>query len=244
VLTLIALLFFTSSGVGAKPFGDLQTSSFEEEYSGYNRPKLAPTPFADPLNPPRQGETYLRGRLVSIPPGSTIPVVLDRAFGSEFSRLGEIGYARIPSTGSYGLPPGTLAEIVVIMVQPAKRWFNKSGKLQLSVNRFILPNGQSIWARGLVVDEAGLASLQGGSTAARIGGSLAKAALGSGIGAASGAGVSALSDGEAGVGAIVGAVTGAAIGGIWAASTKGRNVIIPAGKRVIVYVREGTQAYY
>ena len=215
---------------------------------GYN--KMIDNAFADPKSSSGGGFSggnnqempSLQGQVVYVPPGAALPIFLDRPLGSGFSRIGEISYAYVQGTG-FGIPQGTVAEITVLMVEPAGRGFARAGRLQLSANRLILPNGQSIWLKGLVVNAQGQTALKGQSTGSRVWHSVGKIALGAGIGAASGAGIGYGANGNVGTGAIIGTVVGTVIGGVWAGATKGQDVLLPSGTQFYLSVTEGTQAY-
>ena len=213
---------------------------------GYQK-KMVPNAFADPSTQPldskinKQGPS-LKGQVVYIPPGATIKVKLDRGVGSSFSRTGEILYAHI-NQSSFNLPADTVAEITVLMTQPARRGFARAGKIQLVCNRLILPNGKSIWLKALVTNQAGLPKFSGQSQYGRLGNSLGKVALGVGSGAIGGLITGAAAEGNLGIGTTIGAAIGAAFGGIWAAASKGKNITLTANSSVYLLVTEGAQSY-
>ncbi len=185
----------------------------------------------------------LSGHVIYIPPGSSMPLYLDRPISSGFSHIGETFYARVDGM-TFGLPPGTMAELNILMVEGSSRFFGKPGRLQIGVNRLILPNGQSIWLKGLVVDNKGQNQLAGQTKGKRFINAAGKVALGSGIGAASGAGIASISKGNIGTGVVAGALIGVVIGGIWAATQKGQDVMLPTGSNLLITVTEGTQVTF
>ncbi len=219
---------------------------------GYEKPDK---PFADPSeymensgnnhnsgNNQNQGQN-LSGHLIYIPPGSSMPLYLDRPVSSGFSHIGETFYGRVEGM-SFGLPSGTMAELNILMVEASSRFFGKPGRLQIGVNRLILPNGQSVWLKGLVIDNKGQNQMAGQTKGKRFINAAGKVALGSGIGAASGAGIAAISKGNIGTGAIAGTIIGVVIGGIWAATQKGQDVMLPIGSNLLISVTEGTQVTF
>lgn len=237
--TLLASTAFASDYCG-------QPVPYDIAQPGYNR--MIDNAFADPaanhqsFNSQPTQIPSLQGQAIYVPPGASLPIFLDRPIGSGFSRVGEIAYAHIQGLG-FGIPQGTVAELTVLMSERANRGFAQAGRLQLGANRLILPTGQSIWLKGLVVDAQGRGALRGQTTGSRIGHSFGKVALGAGIGAASGAGIAYGANGQAGTGAVIGTVIGTVIGGIWAATTKGQDVLLPAGTQFYLNIVEGTQAY-
>jgi hypothetical protein len=205
-------------------------------------------PFGDPgstWSGSSSSQNQLSGRIIFVPPGATIPLYLDRPLGSSLNRMGDTAYAYVADGSTYGIPSGTVAELVILMVEPASRGFAKPGRMQIGVNRLILQNGQSVWMRGLVVDNKGDSRLQSQRRGARVINTAGKIALGAGVGAASGAlAGAAIGNGNTGTGAIIGTAIGAVVGGIWAATVKGKDVFLPQGMTVLLTVKEGTQAYY
>ncbi|MDX1921107.1 MAG: hypothetical protein SFU25_10280 [Candidatus Caenarcaniphilales bacterium] len=222
-----------------------QPVPFDIANEGYEQNKgFAKDAFFDPGEKSKDQSTpTLSGNVVYIPPGATIPITLDRPIGSGFSKVGSIAYARMDSQ-MFGIPPGTIAELSVIMVEPSARFFGRPGRIQIASNRLIMPNGRSVWLRGLVVDRIGQSKLSGSTGGKRFAKSVSKVALGAGVGAASGLGIGAAADGRLGTATLVGAAIGAVIGGIWAAATKGQDVTLPQGMPVSLSVVEGAQAYF
>jgi hypothetical protein len=212
-------------------------------------------PFADPMegnssskekdtgNSGSYSQPPLRGQAVYIPPGASIPVYLDRAVGSGFSKVGEVAYGRVDGS-NFGLPSGSIAEMVVLMVEPAKRGFAKPGRIQIGANRIILPNGQSVWLRGLVTNQKGDSKLSAQTGSKRAWNSAGKIALGSGAGALAGLGVGAISKGNLGTATLAGAGIGLVAGGIWAALVKGEEITVPAGVPLMLNVSEGAQVMF
>lgn len=200
--------------------------------------------FSDPSQKSNdQSSPSLSGSVVYIPPGATIPITLDRAIGSGFSKTGGIAYARMDNQ-MFGIPPGTIAELVIVMVEPSARFFGRPGRIQIASNRLIMPNGRSVWLKGLIVDRLGQSKLSGQSGGKRFINNFGKVALGAGVGAASGLGIGAASNGKLGTATLVGSAIGAVVGGIWAAATKGQDVTLPQGMPVSLSVVEGAQAYF
>lgn len=231
-------------------------SSFSADYCGQPIPrdmahegyeKAPDNPFADPGQnnggSNNSQDKQLSGQVVYIPPGTSIPMSLDRPLGSGFSHMGDVAYGRIDGL-MFGIPYGSVAELTVMMIEPASRVFGRPGRIQIGANRLILPNGQSVWMRGIVVDRLGENKLKGETGGRRTLKAVGKVALGSGIGAASGAGIAAISKGNAGTGAIAGTVIGVVIGGVWAAFSKGEEITLPTGKAVLLNVTDGAQISY
>ncbi|MDX1917935.1 MAG: hypothetical protein SFT81_02165 [Candidatus Caenarcaniphilales bacterium] len=193
-------------------------------------------------------EAPMPGALVAqaiyIPPGATIPMYLDRPFSSGFSHVGDIGYARIANAASFGIPTGSIAELVVLMVEPARRGFARPGRIQIGSNRLILPDGQSVYLRGLVINALGSSYLKRASGSQRFAQAVGKAALGAGVGALVGLITGAISGGTLGSATLVGAVAGVVVGGVWAAFSKGKDIELPSGLPVMLLVSDGAQATY
>ncbi|MDJ0625391.1 MAG: hypothetical protein QNJ31_03385 [Candidatus Caenarcaniphilales bacterium] len=206
-------------------------------------PEFTNDPFADPQDDSQlpQPGSALSGNVVYIPPGASIPLVLDRTISSGNSKVGDVAYAYVDGY-SLGLPQGTIAELVVIMVEPASRGFAKAGRIQIASNRLILPDKQSVWIRGLVVDRLGDSELGGEKRGRRALNSFGKIALGAGAGAVSGLTIGAVADARLGAATLVGTAIGAVAGGIWAAATKGKEVTLQQGMPVRLQVTEGAQA--
>ncbi len=245
-LLYCSLCLLLSSSVRAADYCG-QPVPHDIAHEGYKEP--VKNPFADPgagssSNQGMQGgQNTLSGQVIYIPPGSAIPLYLDRGISSSMTRLGDIAYAHIINGERYGIPAGSIAELVILMVEPAGRSFGRPGRIQIGANRILLPNGNSIWIKGLIVDQAGNPSLQNQKRFSRFTNTAGKVALGAGVGAASGVAIGAAANGNLGTGALVGTAIGAVIGGIWAATQKGQDVMLPSGMPVVLSVNQGTQAY-
>lgn len=202
-------------------------------------------PFADPYAQSSRGQQDqpLMGQVVYIPRGASLPVRLDRPVGSGISRVGDILYGRVEG-GVFGIPPGSVAEMNVMMIEPASRMFARPGRIQIGANRLILPNGQSVWLRGIVIDRLGENQLKGESGGRRALKAAGKMALGAGLGTAAGAGIGAIADGKMGAAIATGAVIGVVIGGVWAALSKGQEITLPGGMPVLLNVTDGTHIMY
>ncbi|MFN5539519.1 MAG: hypothetical protein ACK481_05615 [Candidatus Melainabacteria bacterium] len=192
--------------------------------------------FDDPKDNQPKSQDKVSGMNMRIVPGARIPMTLDRALGSGFSRMGEIAYGRLMANQAMGIPQGTIAEIVVMNSIPGERPFAKPGQIQLGVNRLILPSGESIWLGNASVSNMAGQSVMSGAQKNRFGGnkrlwgSIGKVALGSGAGALAGLAIGAAGKAQNMGGAgLAGAGIGLLIGGFWAASSKGQDITLQTG---------------
>ncbi len=183
------------------------------------------------------GGDYLRGSIVSIQSGTALEVILDRAISSGTAQVGDLAYGQLASPAQYGLPQGSAVELVVSMVEPARRGFERNGRVAVSARRLLTPQGQAMTLSGKLLDSQQREQMQGGYPGSRVVNSAGKILLGAGSGALAGVSLGAIAGGDRlGVATLVGAGVGAVIGGIWAALKKGENVILPAGMNASVRV--------
>jgi hypothetical protein len=232
------------------------TTSFASDYCGQTVPhdiakegfsdgegEFSEGAFSDPGAKTEEEAPAFSGQVIYIPPGAVIPVTLDRALGSNFSKPGSIAYGQVDGRVP-GIPEGTVAELVVSMTEPSAKFFGKPGRIQIMSNRLILPGGRSVWMKGVVVDRAGKQEITAQKNGTRVKKALKKAAIGGGAGALGGAAIGAIAGSSIGGGALAGAAIGVVVGGIWAALSKGQDVVLPQGLPVSLQVAQGAQAMY
>jgi len=203
--------------------------------------KVQSIPFGDPASSQSPRE---QKHNINLAPGTEIFVSLDRSLGSNLSRQGEIAYGHVLNAEELHLPEGIVVEMITLSVQRSQRFLSKPGSMKIAANRFILPGGQSVWMRGLVVDAWKRSDMKGSSTARRIGVSLVKIAAASGAGAVTGLAVAGIADGGLGAGAVAGTAIGGGAGVLWATLSKGKELVLPAGSRLRIVIAEGVSSHY
>lgn len=174
----------------------------------------------------------LKGRVVTVPAGQSIPVVTTTPISSSSAYLGQVYTIALASdfcyNGSVVAPAGSSVVGNVIEVTHAKRG-SMNGKLCIRFNQIVTPYGLQIPISAIIKTDDKSGVLVGGTkldVAKNYGKDMA---VGAGVGALSGVLFGALAGGSVGRGAALGTAVGAGGGVVKSVIDKGSNVDIPAG---------------
>ena len=186
-----------------------------------------------------QSQTYtgqpLKGYLVSVPAGSTVPVVTTRELASNSLTQGQLVQMALGSDFYYNnqliASAGSLVTGTVTVAKKAKHGA-MNGQLKITFTQITTPQGVQIPINGVIRTNDGSGLLVGG-TKMDVTKEYAKdMAVGSAAGAVTGLVFGALAGGSVGQGAALGTAVGAGGGLIKAGTVKGNDVIIPANSSV------------
>ena len=194
-----------------------QTPKYEQNYYSHN--------YGSP-------STTLKGRVVTVPSGATIPVVSTCAISSENAYQGQVFTIALASdfyhNGSLIAPAGSSVVGNVIEVNKAKHG-SMNGKLCIRFNQIVTPYGLQIPISAVIKTEDGSGVLVGGTKKDVVKHYGKNAVIGSAAGAVSGVVFGALAGGSVGRGAALGTAVGAGGSLVKSVWDKGNNVSIPAG---------------
>ncbi len=191
------------------------------------RPKPKPpapapaTPAAKPAAAP-----------ASLASGTVIKSTMDDSISSRRNKAGETVTATTladikDASGRTVIPAGSKIKMTITAIKESENKSDKTGTLTLAVSD-VTVNGRS-YALNASIDSVSR-SLQGRGTNA---GDIAKVGAGTGIGAVVGRVI-----GGSTKGAVIGGVIGGAVGTQRAVETKDRDVVVPAGSRIIITLKE------
>ncbi len=174
----------------------------------------------------------LKGRVVTVPAGQSIPAVTTVPLSSSNAYLGQVVSVALAQdfyyNGSMIAPSGSTVNGNVVDVVHAKHG-SLNGKLCIRFNQIITPHGFQIPISAVIKTEDHSGVLVGG-TKKDVAKSYAKDAIGgAAVGALSGVVFGALAGGSVGRGAALGTAVGAGGGAVKAIWDKGHDVDIPAG---------------
>ncbi|HLG06188.1 MAG TPA: hypothetical protein VI383_08565 [Gemmatimonadales bacterium] len=190
-------------------------------------PAAAPAPPPAPIAPAAVPAPPAAPRIEA---GTAIEAKVSREITSRLNKAGEMFTARIElpvksADGRVVIPAGSEFTLTIVEIKPAPNRGAKDGTLVLRATSVSI-NGQSraLDAEVTYVDRTLKGRGVGTTEAAKVG-----------VGAAAGAVIGKVIGG--GTGAAAGAVTGAAAGAAVAVETADRDVVIPAGGRIVVSLR-------
>ena len=190
-------------------------------------PAAAPAPPPAPIAPAAVPAPPAAPRIEA---GTAIEAKVSREITSRVNKAGEMFTARIElpvksADGRVVIPAGSEFTLTIVEIKPAPNRGAKDGTLVLRATSVSI-NGQSraLDAEVTYVDRTLKGRGVGTTEAAKVG-----------VGAAAGAVIGKVIGG--GTGAAAGAVTGAAAGAAVAVETADRDVVIPAGGRIVVSLR-------
>jgi hypothetical protein len=217
--------YYGNSGYGTTNFGAPSTTS-----GSNSLPAL------------RDESIPLRGRVSTIPKGTTMLVKLDQPVSSFSSSMGDAVSATLENdiyvNDSIVVPAGSEVLGQVTNVSRSGR-VGKHGELDVRFFSVKTPDGVVVPIRAHVVtkDESGI--LRGNSYTTDVfkgvGLTVGGAGLGAGLGAASGSLI-----GSVGAGAIFGVAMGGIAGATYALMRQGKDVIIPSGSRISIIADQPT----
>ena len=176
--------------------------------------------------------SVLKGRVVTVPSGQSLPVVSTCAISSDTAYQGQTFTLALASdfyyNGSLIAPAGSSVVGNVIEVSKAKHG-SMNGKLCIRLNQIVTPNGLQIPISAVIKTDDGSGVLVGGTKKDVMKNYGKNAIVGSATGALSGVVFGALAGGNVGRGAALGTAVGAGGSLVKSVWDKGNNVSIPAG---------------
>ncbi len=181
-----------------------------------------------------QGQT-LKGRVVTVPAGITMPAVVSTPISSEYLTMGQTVGVTLGSDFYYNstliAPAGSSVLGTVTQVTKAKHG-SINGSLRLRFTEITTPYGTRIPISAMIRTEDGTGLLKGGTKA-----DVAKAyakdiGIGAGTGALAGLIASAISGGDKGKGTAVMTGVGATAGLAKSVYDKGVDVVIPSNATI------------
>ena len=197
-------------------------------------PSLSPTPG-------RNAESSaLRGRVATIPKGTTLLIKLDQPISSFSSNLGEAVGATLENdvfvNDAVLLPAGSQIQGQVANVSRSGH-LGKHGEIDVKFFSVKTPDGVVIPITGHIVTQDNSGILRGNSYAVDILKGIGVAGAATGIGAVAGTAFGGLL-GVAGSGAVFGTAVGGLGGVTYAATRRGKDVVIPSGSRMSIIISQ------
>ncbi len=195
-------------------------------------PSYQPTYYAQPK---MTGNQTLKGSVVTVPAGQSMPAVVTMPLNSANLTLGQTVTVALGSDFYYNnnliAPAGSSVTGTVLEVSKAKRG-SMNGKLMLRFTQIVTPYGIQIPISAIVKTSDNSGMLIGG-TKVDVAKDYAKdLTVGAGAGAVSGVVFGALAGGNIGRGAALGTAVGAGGGLIKSVWDKGDDVEIPANSNI------------
>ncbi len=189
------------------------------------RPKPAPAPAPAPAPKPAAAPTSLAS-------GTVIKATMDDSISSRRNKAGETVTATTladlkDASGRTVIPAGSTIRMTITAIKESENKSDKTGTLTLNVAD-VMVNGKS-YALNASIDSVSR-SLQGRKTNE---GDIAKVGAGTAVGAVVGRVI-----GGSTKGAVIGGVIGGAVGTQRAVETKDRDVVVPAGSRIVITLTE------
>ncbi|MBK8189428.1 MAG: hypothetical protein IPK79_03170 [Vampirovibrionales bacterium] len=188
----------------------------------------------------------LRGRVSTLPKGSTMIIKLDQPLSSFSSNLGESITGTLENNvfvnDAMAIPAGSEVLGQVSNVSRAGR-LGKHGEVDVRFFNVKTPDGAVIPIQGHVVTKDNTGTLRGNTFTMDVIKGVGVAAGGTAIGAVAGTAVGGLL-GVAGTGAAMGTGVGALAGIGYAVVRRGKDVVIPSGSRLSIKVDEDVSLNY
>lgn len=185
-------------------------------------------------------DIQLRGRISTIPKGTSMLIRLDEPLSSFSTPMGQSVVASLENdifmNDQVAIPAGSEIVGQVTNVSPSGR-MGKHGELEVKFHTVKTPSGKVVPIRGHVVTNDDSGVLRGNSFTMDVVKGVGIAAGGTGIGAVTGTALGGIL-GVAGSGAILGTGLGAVAGITYAVARKGKDVVIPSGARLSVRMVE------
>lgn len=224
-ILIAALLMACSAALAAGNYSYTQNTpapQYRQQPTYYTQPKMT-------------GNEPLRGSVVTVPAGQSMPAVVTMPLNSANLTLGQNVTLALGSDFYYNnnliAPAGSSITGTVLEVSKAKRG-SMNGKLMLRFTQIVTPYGIQIPISAIVKTSDNSGMLIGG-TKMDVAKDYAKdLTVGAGAGAVSGVVFGALAGGDIGKGAALGTAVGAGGGLIKSVWDKGDDVVIPANSNI------------
>lgn len=189
--------------------------------------------------PVASSSQQLKGQVITIPAGTSIPAMTTYELNSENLSLGQGVTINLPQNFYYGnnlvAPAGSVLNGNVISVKKAKRG-GINGNLKVRFTNIVTPTGQMIPISGMIQTDDGTGLLKGGTAKDTTKAYAKDIAVGSAAGALAGVIISPLAGGEIGKGTALATAVGAGGGLVKSVWDKGINAVIPAGTQVNIVI--------
>lgn len=199
----------------------------------------AANPYSTYTQQPSYNTQTLKGKVVMIPAGVSIPAMTNMVLSSESLSLGQSVSVPVCNNFYYSnslvAPSGSSINGTVVQVKKAGR-AGINGQLMIKFTNIITPYGQMIPISGHIKTHDGTGLLVGGTKADSAKEYAKDVAVGAGAGAVGGVVMGALSGGKVGKGAAYGTAVGAGVGLAKSLWDKGVDVEIPAGSQIDIVV--------
>ena len=177
----------------------------------------------------------LKGSVVLVPSGASMPAVLTAQISTETATLGQSVQLMLNEDFYYNnnlvAPMGSIVQGNVIELRKAKRG-NINGKICVRFNNITTPYGVQIPISAIIQTDDGTGVLHAGTKMDSVKEYTKDAVAGSAMGALSGLVFGAVSGGSVGKGAAIGTAIGAGGGLIKSGMDKGADVVIPANAKI------------
>jgi len=219
---LLVSIFTTMTGIAAPNY------TYQE---GAQNPLYQQSYYPAPMNPNAINST-LKGRVVTVPAGETLPAYVSTPISSAFAYIGQSVSISLGSdflyNGNMIAPAGSTVMGTVIEAKKAGR-ASTNGKLCIRFNQIMTPYGLQIPISAIIKTSDNSGVLVGG-TKVDVAKEYTKDAVGgAAMGALSGLVFGALAGGSFGRGAALGTAVGAGSGVVKSVIDKGKDVEIPTG---------------
>jgi hypothetical protein len=217
----------SSAPLNDQPVAEPTPTSAPKPAAPRPKPKPAPAPAASPAPAPKPAAAP-----ASLASGTVIKATMNDSISSRRNKTGETITATTladlkDASGRTVIPAGSKIKMTITAIKESENKSDKTGTLTLAVSDVTI-DGRS-YAISASIDSVSR-SLQGRGTNA---GDIAKVGAGTGIGAVVGRVI-----GGSTKGAVIGGVIGGAVGTQRAVETKDRDVVVPAGSRIIFTLTE------
>lgn len=201
--------------------------------------KQTTNPYSTYTQQPSYNTQTLKGKVVMIPAGVSIPALTNTVLSSETLSLGQSISIPVCENFYYSnslvAPSGSSINGTVVQVKKAGR-AGINGRLMIKFTNIITPYGQMIPISGHIKTDDGTGLLVGGTKTDSAKEYAKDVAVGAGAGAVGGVVMGALSGGKVGKGAAYGTAVGAGVGLAKSLWDKGVAVEIPAGSQIDIVV--------
>ena len=189
-----------------------------------------------PVNNQNYGQSQtLKGRVVTVPAGMTMPAVVSTPISSEYLTMGQPVSVTLGSDFYYNstliAPAGSNVSGVVTQVTKAKHG-SMNGSLRLRFTEITTPYGTRIPISAMIRTDDGTGLLKGGTKADVTKAYAKDMVVGAGAGALAGLVASAISGGAKGKGTAIMTGVGATAGLAKSLYDKGVDVIIPSSATI------------
>ena len=210
-------------------------SNFQYQQNPQPQPQYSSNYYPNDNQYYGRGEQSLRGRVITVPAGITMPAIVSTPISSEYLYTGQMVSVTLGSDFYYNnqliAPAGSTVSGTVTNVTKAKRG-TINGKLALRFTEITTPYGSRIPISACIKTSDGTGILKGGTKMDTAKEYAKDVGIGAGAGALTGLVASAISGGEKGKGTAIMTGVGAGAGLVKSIWDKGQDVMIPANSTI------------